>query len=117
MDQELTDVHSNLIETCNKYKKEHTRQHFDHIASNYEGMYLRMGYPDPKYVANFVDKFARKSSMDPANVKVVDFACGTGLVGQYLSDKKYKNIVGLDISPKMLEQCSNKGVYSELHEQ
>lgn len=60
--------------------------HYDHIASNYEGMYLRMGYPDPKYVATYVTKFAEKNKQDPAKVKVLDMACGTGLVGKYLSD-------------------------------
>ena len=53
-DKLLDDSHVRIIETCNKYKKEEAREHFDHIACNYEGMYLRMGYPDPKFVANFV---------------------------------------------------------------
>jgi predicted TPR repeat methyltransferase len=55
--------------------------HFDKIALNYEGMYLKMGYPDPKYVANFVAKFAKKSGQNPQDAKIIDFACGTGLVG------------------------------------
>jgi len=42
--------------------------------------------------------------------------CGTGLIGKYLAPHNYKNIVGLDVSPNMLEEASNKGVYSELHE-
>jgi len=48
---------------------------------NYEGMYLRMGYPDPKYVANYVAKFAKKKDMDPQDTNIIDFGCGTGLVG------------------------------------
>lgn len=75
-----------------------------------------MGYPDPQYVANFVQKMTKKAKMDPANANIIDFACGTGLVGKYLSEHGYKNIVGLDVSPNMLEEASNKGVYSELHE-
>lgn len=46
----------------------------------------------------------------------MDLACGTGLVGKYLSEKGINHIVGLDISPNMLEECSRKGVYKELHE-
>jgi len=49
-------------------------------------------------------------------VNIIDFGCGTGLIGKYLAPSGYKNIVGLDISPNMLEECSNSGVYSELHE-
>lgn len=86
------------------------------MAGNYEGMYLRMGYPDPEYVAKFVSKITQKDNMTPDNVKIIDFACGSGLVGKNLRQKGFKNIVGLDISPNMLEEASNKCVYSELHE-
>lgn len=82
---ELTDKHKSIFFACNKYKKEDAVAHFDYLASNYEGMYLRMGYPDPKYVADYVAKFAKKNKWD-SNAKIMDFACGTGLVGQYLSE-------------------------------
>ena len=49
-------------------------------------MYTRMGYPDPKFVANYAAKFAEKNKWNTTNVKVLDLACGTGLVGKYLSD-------------------------------
>lgn len=77
----LTDKHKKMYYACNKYKKENASIHFDYLASNYEGMYLRMGYPDPKYVANFAKRFAEKSKIDVKTAKVLDFACGTGLVG------------------------------------
>lgn len=44
-----------------------------------------MGYPDPKYVADYVVKFAKKNKLD-SNAKIMDLACGTGLIGQYLSE-------------------------------
>ena len=113
----LTDKHVKMYETCNKYKQEFTKEHFDYIASNYEGMYLRMGYPDPQYVANFVGKMTKKARINPADAKVADFACGTGLVGQYLAEQGFKSVVGLDVSPAMLEEASEKGVYTALHEQ
>ena len=73
-----------------------------------------MGYPDPKYVAKQVTKIAEKNRQDPSQLKVLDLACGTGLVGQYLSEEGFQNIYGIDISANMLEECSNKGVYKEL---
>lgn len=112
----LTDKHVRMYETCNKYRKEQVREHFDYVADNYEGMYLRMGYPDPKFVANFVAKIAKKENMSVADAKVIDFACGSGLIGKYLGETGFKNIVGLDVSPNMLEVASNKCAYSELHE-
>ena len=83
---QLTDKHKKMYDACNKYRKENTQLHYDYLASNLEGMYLRMGYPDPKYIANYCAKFAEKNKQDPAKVKVLDMACGTGLVGKYLSD-------------------------------
>lgn len=114
--QYLSDKHVKMYETCNKYKQEQCQAHFDHIASNYEGMYLRMGYPDPAYVSKLVTKMSKVEKKAPQDIKVLDFACGTGLVGKNLSEQGFTNIVGLDVSPNMLEEASNKGVYSELHE-
>lgn len=82
----MTDKHKKMFQNCNKYKKENAQIHFDYLASNIEGMYLRMGYPDPKYIANYCAKFAKQSKRDPATARVLDLACGTGLVGKYLSE-------------------------------
>lgn len=64
----LTEQHKKMYTACSKYKKHMTQQHFDYIASNYEGMYLKMGYPDPKYVSNWVTKFAEKNKQDLSKV-------------------------------------------------
>lgn len=77
---------------------------------------MKMGFPDPKKVGKMVYKCTKKYEQNPANVSVLDMGCGTGLVGQQLAKKGFKTVVGLDISPNMLEEASNKGVYSELHE-
>jgi len=113
---EITYEHTKIFEKCNKYEKDKQKIHFDWIASNYEGMYTRMGYPDPEKVAKFVHKIAKKNEIKPEDAKIIDFGCGTGLIGKHLAKSGYKKIVGLDISPNMLEECSNSGVYSELHE-
>lgn len=105
-----------MYDCCNKFDKEKAKTHFDYIASNYEGMYLKMGYPDPKFVAKFVCKIAKQDGKNPSDCKIIDMGCGTGLIGKYLAPKGFKNIVGLDISPNMLEEASVKAVYSELHE-
>jgi 2-polyprenyl-3-methyl-5-hydroxy-6-metoxy-1,4-benzoquinol methylase len=112
----LTDKQVKMYDCCNKFDKEKAKTHFDYIASNYEGMYLKMGYPDPKFVAKFVCKIAKQDGKNPSDCKIIDMGCGTGLIGKYLAPKGFKNIVGLDISPNMLEEASVKSVYSELHE-
>ena len=42
--------------------------------------------------------------------------CGTGLVGHYLSEYGFKNIVGIDASSGMIEKAASKGTYKELDE-
>jgi len=58
---------------------------------NYEGVYLRAGYPDPWKCAEFVDKLAHEMKLRK-DAEILDFACGTGLVGQALNEKGFTNI-------------------------
>lgn len=44
----------------------------------------------------------------------VDLACGTGRIGFWLKKKGVRSIVGIDLTPKMLEKAKEKGVYDEL---
>jgi len=115
-DVKITKDHNRIYNVCNKYNKDMAKVHFDFIASNYEGMYQRMGWPDPKMCAKMVNKYMMKHEMNPSDVSVLDYACGTGLVGQYLSEYGIKNIDGVDISPNMLEEASEKCVYRDLTE-
>lgn len=46
----------------------------------------------------------------------MDMGCGTGLVGQYLKERGFKAIVGIDASAGMIQKAQDKQVYSELHE-
>ena len=48
--------------------------------------------------------------------EVIDFGCGTGLVGKYLTERGFKNVVGIDGSAGMLEKAREKNCYKELHE-
>lgn len=41
-------------------------------------------------------------------------ACGTGLVGQALSEHGFKQVSGVDVSQKMLEKAQEKGIYKTL---
>ena len=47
--------------------------------------------------------------------RVLDAGAGTGLVGQELAALGFRDIVAMDISPGMLEEARNKGVYREFN--
>jgi predicted TPR repeat methyltransferase len=51
-----------------------------------------------------------------ATAQVLDMGCGTGLVGQYLKERGFLNVVGVDASKGMLDKATEKRVYSELVE-
>lgn len=46
--------------------------------------------------------------------KIMDLGCGTGLVGDHFVDIA-KYLIGVDLSPGMLEKAKEKDVYQELH--
>ena len=41
-------------------------------------------------------------------IKIIDFACGSGLVGQALAEDGFHHITGVDISQKMLDMAESK---------
>ena len=102
------------MEKHNKYDQAHALEHFDSVAEHYEAVYLRAGYPDPKKVQEYVSNIATKQVIPKHLAQILDFACGTGLVGQNLKEAGFANISGLDISPKMLEKAEQKGCYNQL---
>ena len=56
----LTGDHVRVMEKFAKYDKAQVEAHFDGVADNYEGAYLRAGYPDPQQCADYVSDFAKK---------------------------------------------------------
>merc|ERR1711976_1062270 len=105
--------HIREFERFNKFDKARCAEHFDNAALNYEGVYLRAGYPDPWKCAEFVDEICQEFRIKK-DAEILDMACGTGLVGQALSDKGFSRIHGCDISEKMLEIASTKDIYKSL---
>lgn len=63
-----------------------------------------MGYPDAEEAANMVKEMTK--GQNPGSVKILDMACGTGLVGKHLAEHGFTDVLGVDCSPKMLEYAS-----------
>lgn len=51
------------FERFNKFNKKRCAKHFDNAALNYEGVYLRAGYPDPWKCAEFVEQLTKERNM------------------------------------------------------
>ena len=52
--------------------------------------------------------------VDRKIIRILDAGCGTGLVGEYLADAGYDNLVGFDLSVEMIEKAALKGRYTYL---
>jgi SAM-dependent methyltransferase len=48
--------------------------------------------------------------------RILDAGCGTGVVGQLLAGKGYRQVDGLDLSPGMLDRARRKNCYRNLYQ-
>ena len=82
---------------------------YDEWAQDYEDDVLRMGYAIPAVAAGFVGRHV------PPGGTVLDAGAGTGMFGSILGVLGYGDLVGIDISERMLEKAGEKGAYRGLH--
>ena len=70
---------------------------------------LNSNYLSPIIISNFFKKNSRNT-----DTPILDVGAGTGLIGECLNKTGNKNVIGIDLSPEMLEQAKLKGCYSSL---
>jgi predicted TPR repeat methyltransferase len=85
------------------------QQFFDGYASTFDQHLRDLQYNVPERVAQMIREWRPR-----LDVSVLDLGCGTGLLGQALGTIT-GGFVGVDLSPKMIEQTALRGVYTELH--
>jgi len=87
-----------------------SRDIFDDWSENYDGHLLEeFGYISPEIAAQ-----ALSDEVEASDVAIIDYGCGTGLVGQSLNQQGFLAVDGIDISEGMLEQAREKQVYRNL---
>ncbi|MFO1126849.1 MAG: tetratricopeptide repeat protein [Rhodospirillales bacterium] len=90
----------------------YVRQIFDSFAQSFDAVLDGLAYRAPQLVADCV-----AASIGPASgrLSVLDAGCGTGLCAPLL--KPYAaRLVGIDLSPGMLDRARRTGLYDELVE-
>ena len=84
---------------------------YDNWAEDYERRILSYGYSTPAVTTWFFGRYVR-----PEEGAVLDAGAGTGIMGQVLAPHGYRDLVGIDISQRMLELARDKGVYRDLRQ-
>jgi len=95
------------------FSQDNIAEHYNELCSHYEEVYLTAGWHDPLKCAELAKEVIGDKA---AEATVLDMGCGTGLVGQYLKERGFVNIVGVDASKGMLERAAEKSAYTELKE-
>ena len=89
---------------------DYVRAEFDGFAVTFDDALARLEYRAPELVA---DEVARRFPAAQAALDVLDAGCGTGLCGPRLRPRA-KRLVGVDLSPAMIDQARQRAVYDEL---
>lgn len=88
------------------------REWYNQWANEYEqDMQEIYGYTPPQQGAELMGKY-----LPDRNRLILDAGTGTGLVGHFLFEHGYRNLVGIDISLGMLEEARANNVYGDLHQ-
>jgi len=86
------------------------RAEFDHFAPRFDTKLAALEYRGPTLVAQAVEEIAAELPPRPA---VLDAGCGTGLCAPLLRPRAGR-LVGVDLSPGMIEEARKRGGYDEL---
>lgn len=87
---------------------------FDHYAENFESHLVQeLHYNVP---ARLVSLIQSHLDLDAQKLGVLDLGCGTGLFGREIA-RFADQIVGVDLSSKMLEKAAELGIYQRLERQ
>ena len=91
----------------------YVRETFDHFAEEFDKQLLEeLGYRAPKLIHSL---FREVWPSAGADLVILDAGCGTGLAGIEFKAQA-SHLVGVDLSPKMLEFAGDRGIYDKLHE-
>jgi predicted TPR repeat methyltransferase len=88
------------------------RSMFDGYAKRFDRHLVEeLQYRTPEQVGTMIDRHLRGRTFE----NVADLGCGTGLMGTVIGPRS-RSIVGVDLSPKMLEVAATRSLYRRLVE-
>lgn len=99
-----------LGRVSNLEQDDSSRDIYDDWSQDYdEHLKSEFGYISPGVAAAELAQ-----GLQQRDLEIIDFGCGTGLVGEALREQGFDNVDGADISTGMLERARAKQVYRNL---
>ncbi len=92
---------------------DYIRRLFDDYADTFDEDLKRVAYDIPRKLAELAKDHIDESSYN--TLDIIDIGCGTGLCGVEFKQYSHK-LKGVDISPRMIELASKRGIYDEVEE-
>ena len=94
---------------CTSETSQELEGKYDRWAAAYEADIVDFWHIVPPTSAQLLSKYLTEST-----ALILDLGAGTGMVGVSLAELGFTNMIGSDISQKMLDQAAEKQVYQEL---
>jgi predicted TPR repeat methyltransferase len=83
---------------------------FDGFAESFESTLLSLGYQTPQVLSALIQA---ELGDDTTPLRILDAGCGTGLAAPLLKPLA-SQLVGVDLSPKMIDKARERSLYDEL---
>ncbi len=101
----------NTLSQASNFKLgESSEQHYNQWSEHYDNELIdELGYLAPKIAT---EAFA--DVVEERHAEIIDFGCGTGLVGVQLQKLEFTMIDGVDIAQGMLDKAAEKNIYRKL---
>ena len=107
--EEIMKFKTDVSKSYHAQSVEQQQEAYDDWAVNYEADLCSMGYRIPSMITAAFVRF-----VPPGTSPILDAGCGGGIQAEPLAMLGYGPIVGIDLSPGMLEVARSKNLYAEL---
>lgn len=88
---------------------------FDQFADTFDESLASLDYQAPHFVEQLIQQRITRGELSGSGLQILDGGCGTGLCGPFLKSLS-SNLVGVDLSDRMLQRAQQRRLYDSLHQ-
>ncbi|WP_299873929.1 tetratricopeptide repeat protein [uncultured Cocleimonas sp.] len=96
-----------------KPDEQYVKDLFDGFSLTFDNVLEQLDYKAPQHIQTIIDEIYKET--EPHSMRIMDAGCGTGLCGNFLKPLA-SDLIGVDLSPGMLQRAKFRNEYDELIE-